>query len=162
MFICVYTHFPKWLLIYSTPAHVNWNLFFLHETFTIEMPERGSTSLSFIPAVTTWQWTELCSCCFCCKIWLVLSVSKTPDPCDLCLDPFFMGSEEKWTISIDLRIIIRSLLHLRTLRIIESHPSAGNLQLPVGSFTLVHKSECILGYFRTSSEASEMGYTWGQ
>lgn len=115
--------------------------------------------------VKLWQWTELCSCHWyrlCYKILLVLSISKAPDPCDLYLNPFFMGSEEKWTISIDLKIIIRSLLHLKTLSIIESHPSAGNLQQPVGRFTLVHKAECILGFCLTSLEALEMGYTWGQ
>lgn len=26
----------------------------------------------------------------------------------------------------------------------------------------MHKAECVLGLFLTSSEASEMGYTWGQ
>ena len=93
---------------------------------------------------------------------LVLSVSEAPDSCGLSLAPSFMDSEENWTISIALKVIIRFILHLKTLSIIESHASAGNLQPPVGSFTLVHKAECILGLFLTSSEAPEMGYTWGQ
>lgn len=54
--------------------------------------------------VTMWQWTELCTCSLdrlYNKILLLLSVSKAPDPCDLCLGPFFTGSEEKWAINID-------------------------------------------------------------
>lgn len=93
---------------------------------------------------------------------LVLSVSKAPDPCDLCLVPSFMGTVENWTISIALKVIIKSVLHWKTLDITGSHAPAGSLQPPVGSSTVGHKAECILGLFLTSSEASEMGYTWGQ
>jgi len=93
---------------------------------------------------------------------LILFVSEAPDPRDLCLAPCFMGSEENWAISIALKVIVRSTLHLKTLRIIESHASAGNLQPTVGSSTSGHKAERNLHLFLTSSEASEMGYTWGQ
>lgn len=92
---------------------------------------------------------------------LVLSVSKAADPCDLCLAPSFTSYEENWSISIALKVIIRSVLHLKTLSIIESHASAGNLQPPVRSFTLVHEAECILGLLLTFLEALEMDHTWG-
>lgn len=54
---------------------------------------------------------------------LVLSVTEDPEPCDLCLALSFMGSEKNWTVSIALKVIVRSIIHLRTQRIIESHAS---------------------------------------
>lgn len=165
---CFHVHtliFQNDCLSISAPAYANQNLSFLHQAFTIEVSGRSVVSLPFIATAQSqmWWWVEL-NCCCCvrrsyCKIMLVLSVSEALDPCGLCLAPSFMGFEENWTISIAHKVTIISILYLKTLSTTESLTSAGNPQTPVESCTLVHKVECILGLFQTSSEASKMGYT---
>lgn len=126
---CLYVRtliFQNDCLSVSTPAYANQNLSFRHQTFAVEASGRGSVSSLFIATAQkqTRRWAELYSCHhvyrLCCKIMLVFSASEAPDPSDLCFAPSFVGSEENGTISISLKVIKRSVLHLKTLSIVES------------------------------------------